>query len=105
MSSFEKLFWQPFGGILFREDVGADLLQRAERLGFVDVPGETDLVADLGGTLPDPGVRGIGQYLASNEGCDAASSSSGTCSVSRKSLSDSYSTTQVLPSMITTKRP
>ena len=34
--------------------------------------GEADFVADLGGILFHPGVRGVGQHLAADEGLDTA---------------------------------
>jgi hypothetical protein len=63
---------QPLGFLLDGEDVGADLLQRAQRLRLVEVPREADLVADLGGVFLDPGVGRVGQHLAADEGLDAA---------------------------------
>ena len=64
------------------------------------MPGEADLIADLGGILIDPGVGREGQDLASDEGSIPPSSSKGTCSVSRRSASGSYSTIAGLPSIV-----
>ena len=50
------------------QDVGAYVLQRAERLRLVEVAGEADLVADLDTVRDVPGVRGVGQHLAAEEG-------------------------------------
>ena len=63
---------QPFGLLLQRQDVGADLLQGAHGLGLVEVAGEADLVADLDAVGLVPGVGGVGQHLAPQEGLDAA---------------------------------
>ena len=45
-------------------DVGIDLLERARWGVLVEVPGERDLVADLGLGVVDPGVRDVREDLA-----------------------------------------
>lgn len=72
MASPDDLPQQPLGLPLQRQDVGADLLQCAERLGLVEVAGEADLVAGLDAFGVVPGVGGVGQDLAFEEGLDAA---------------------------------
>ena len=54
---------QPLRLILQHENVGTDFVERAERLGLVEVAVEIDFVADLGFRLVDPGVRNIGAGL------------------------------------------
>ena len=68
----DDLAEQAFGFLLDGQDVGADLVERAQRLRLVEVAGEADLVADLGGGLVDPGVGRVGQHFAADEGFDAA---------------------------------
>ena len=41
-------------------------------MGFVEVPGEADLVTGLDAIRNIPGIGGVGQNLASEEGLDAA---------------------------------
>src|SRR5207244_5912661 len=41
-------------------------------LRLVEVAGEADLIAGLDAGFVDPGVRGVGQHLAADEGLDAA---------------------------------
>src|ERR1035438_9181123 len=57
--------------VFYGQDVGADFLEGAERLGLVEVTGEADFVADFGGIGLDPGVVGIRQHFAADEGFDA----------------------------------
>ena len=54
--SFRDFGEQPFGLLLDGQDIGADLFQRPQRLGLVEVAREADLVADPGDLLLDPGV-------------------------------------------------
>ena len=96
---------KPFRLLLQREDVRADLLQRAQRLRLVELAREADLVADLDARRVVPGVRRVRQHLALEERSMPPSSSSGTCSVSRRSVSGSYSTTTGLPSIVASNRP
>ena len=58
--------------LLHGEDVGADLVERAQGLWLVEVACEADLVADLGDVGLDPGIVGVGQHFAVNEGLDPA---------------------------------
>jgi hypothetical protein len=67
----QDLLQQSLGLLLQRLDIGADLRQRAQRLRLVEIAGEGDLLADLGGLFIDPGVGHMGQYLAAEEGLDA----------------------------------
>ncbi len=55
-----------------RADVGGDLGQGAQRLGFGEVAREAHLIAHLGGLGADPGIGRVGQHLAADEGLDAA---------------------------------
>jgi len=56
--------------LLDHEDLGADLLQRAQRLRLVEVPREADLVADLGGIFLDLGIERVRPHLAAGEGLE-----------------------------------
>jgi len=70
--SFRDFAQQPVGFLLQRENVAANLRQRTEWFGFVEVAGEADFVADLGGVLLHPSIRRVGQDFAADEGLDAA---------------------------------
>src|SRR6185437_7775555 len=55
------------GLALQSKNVRADLLKRPQRHGFIEIPGETDLVANR-----CPGVGRVRQNLAADEGFNAA---------------------------------
>src|ERR1700685_998912 len=61
---------QPLGFLLQGQYIRPNLLQTTQRLRLVEVPGERDFVADLGGLLVQPGVRRVRQHLAAEEGLD-----------------------------------
>src|SRR5437016_5662476 len=71
-ASLEQFIKQALGFLFHGQDVGADFVQRAQRLRLVEVAGEADFVTDLGGVFPDPGVGRVGQHFAADEGFDAA---------------------------------
>src|SRR5690606_33774643 len=66
----DDLVQKALGLLLEREDVGANLLQRPQRLRLVEVPGETDLVPNLDAVRYVPGVRSIWQDLTAQKGID-----------------------------------
>ena len=53
-------------------DIGLDLIQGAHGRGPVEVACEGDFIAHQRLALVDPGIRGIGQHLATEERLDAA---------------------------------
>ena len=57
----------PFRIPLQDEDISPDLFQRAQGLGFVEVSGEADLVADFDTVGCVPGVGGVGENFTSQE--------------------------------------
>ncbi len=58
---------QPLGSLLQGHDIGANRVERAQRLRLVKVAGKADLVADLGGRLIPPGIGRIRQHFAAQE--------------------------------------
>ena len=71
LAATDDLGQQPLGLPLQRQNVGADLLQCAQRLRLVEVAGEADLVADLDALGVVPGIGCVGQHLAAQERLDA----------------------------------
>ena len=71
-ASPDDLAQQPLGFLLQRQDIGADLLQCAQRLRLVEVAREADFVASPDAGRVVPGVGCVRQHLAAQEGFDAA---------------------------------
>ncbi len=84
----QQTIQQPFSLFLNGQNVGADLLERAQRLRFVEMSREADFVADLGGLFLEPGIGGVGNTSSLIKASIPPSSSRGTGSVSRNSLID-----------------
>ena len=102
----DDLAEQPLGLLLQRQDVGADLLQRAQRLRLVEVAGEADLVADLDARRVDTRRRRVRQHLALDEGLDAArlpAAAPARCRAGRCRARIRRRT--VLPSIVASNRP
>jgi hypothetical protein len=70
-SGCQQAIQQSLRLLLDHEDLGADLLQRAQRLQLIEVPREADLVADLGGIFLDLGIERVRPHLAAGEGLEA----------------------------------
>jgi hypothetical protein len=68
----EQFIEQALGFLFHGENVGADGVQGAEGLRLVEVAGEADFVADLGGVFLNPGIGRVGQDFAADESLDAA---------------------------------
>ena len=97
---------RPCGLFLQRQDIRPDLLQGPHRLRFVEVTVEADLVADLHAV--EPGTTRRPRRAESRGGGRLRSRpppAAGICSVSRSSVSGSYSTTAGLASIVVSNRP
>src|SRR5690349_8865115 len=71
-SPSDYLLQQPFRFLLQSTDIRTDLVKGAQHRRLVEMAGEADFVADLGGVDIDPGVRGIGANFPVEEGFNSS---------------------------------
>src|SRR5437899_1490283 len=69
---FQEFVEQTLGLLLNGKNVGANLSERAQRRGLVEISSEGDLIAGFDGAGINPGVRHVGLDFAPEECLDAA---------------------------------